>query len=148
MSDKKSPDLLKSSLRLLATAQFQSELEHYVSAALLVHAVPVDGVVRDEELEAIHRILCEDFDLPDQQVENLIFMMQDADRRQGFYDEVLELARSELAHAERRNLVSQMWEVCFSDGHLHEAEGNLVMQAGVDMGLDVEEAIALMTTNN
>lgn len=131
----------------LATAQFQSELEHYVSAAVLVHAVPVDGVVRDEELDAIHRILCEDFELPEVQVKNLIAMMQDHDKRSGFFASVIELAKAELSYPEKRNLVSQMWEVCFSDGHLHETEGNLVLKASIDIGLEVEEAIALMTSN-
>ncbi|MEN0088214.1 MAG: TerB family tellurite resistance protein [Pseudomonadota bacterium] len=147
MSDSKPAEMLRASLEQLATAQFQSELEHYVSAAVLVHAVPVDGVVRAEEIEAIHRILCEDFELPEQQVTHLIVMMQDNDKRKGFFAEVIELAKAELSHSEKRNLVSQMWEVCFSDGHLHEAEGNLVLQAGVDIGLDVEEAVGLMTSN-
>ena len=141
-------DLLRSSLKQLAAARFQSELEHYVSAAVLVHAVPIDGVVRDEEMEAIHRILCEDFELPDQQVQNLVTAMQDSDRREGFFTEVLTLATDNLTHAEKRNLVSQMWEVCFSDGHLHETESNLVLQVGVDIGLDAEEAISLMTSNS
>ncbi|MEO0496691.1 MAG: TerB family tellurite resistance protein [Pseudomonadota bacterium] len=147
MSQSESAQNLRLSLEQLATAQFQSELEHYVSAAVLVHAVPVDGVVRDEELEAIHRILCEDFELSDTQVKSLIAMMQDHDQRNGFFADVIDLAKAELSHSEKRNLVSQMWEVCFSDGHLHEAEGNLVLKAGIDIGLDVEEAIALMTSN-
>ncbi|MEM1365251.1 MAG: TerB family tellurite resistance protein [Pseudomonadota bacterium] len=148
MSESNSVILLRSSLKRLGTADLNSTLEHYVSAAVMVHAVPIDGVVRDEELEAIHRILCEDFELPDDKVSYLISMMLDEDRREGFFAEVIDLAKAELSDFEKRNLISQMWEVCFSDGHLHEAEGNLVLQAGVDMGLDAEEAISLMTSNS
>jgi uncharacterized tellurite resistance protein B-like protein len=146
-SDTSRPEALMGAISRLADANFTSELEHYISAAMLVHAVPIDGVVRDEEIQTLNRILIEDFELDDQRVDRLVKMVRDRNARENFLPEIVAAAETGLTHQQKRNLISQLWEVVFSDGHLHETESNLVLQVGVDIGLDVEEACSLMTSN-
>jgi uncharacterized tellurite resistance protein B-like protein len=141
------PERLVGAMSRLAAAQFESELEHFLSAALLVHAIPIDGVVRDEEMQSLNRILIEDFDLKENNANKLVAMVKDRNTHSDFFPEIVRRAKTDLTHVQKRNIVSQLWEVVFSDGHLHETESNLVLQVGVDIGLDVEEACGLMTSN-
>ena len=139
---------LKRALQRLSKTDLKTGNEHFVSAAILFHAVPIDGIVRDQELEALHRILMEDLDLEERNVTRLVQSARKSDKRSEFFAEIVDFAKSNLTYAEKKNLISQLWEVVFSDGHLHETESNLVLQVGIDIGIDVEEACGLMTSNS
>jgi len=91
-------------------------------AYFLFMVMPSDGHNHPHEHKRLARILSDDFDLPDDQVEDLI----DHASGHAFNDEVMQhlagILLVELTQEELIDLISHMWEMVFADGRMHETE--------------------------
>ena len=111
-------------------------------ATLLVHLAAVDGVVTDNERDTISGVLTERFGLDGGQVERLI---AEATRRDAesvdFYHFTATLSRLPLD--ERIEIIREMWQVVYADGHNHELEDNMVWRVAELIGISTRERTML-----
>lgn len=96
------------------------------AAALLVHAVRVDGAVDPDEKAVIERILAERFDLDAAAVATLIDDASAAEREAVDLYRFTSLLKRRLDPEGRLATVEMLWEAVLADGNLHEFEDNVV----------------------
>jgi uncharacterized tellurite resistance protein B-like protein len=96
------------------------------AAALLVHALAVDGRVTQAERRRLHALLQSRFDLDAAAADDLI---SEATLAEGdsvdLYRFTSQLNRS-LDEQGRLRIIEMMWEIIYTDGHVNEFEDNLV----------------------
>jgi uncharacterized tellurite resistance protein B-like protein len=111
-------------------------------ATLLVHLAAVDGVITDNERDTISGVLTERFGLDSGQVEKLV---AEATRRDAesvdFYHFTATLSR--LSIEERTEIIREMWQVVYADGHNHELEDNMVWRVAELIGISTRERTML-----
>lgn len=96
------------------------------TAALLFHAIAIDGVADEKEREHIHALLRGHFDMSDGEVAALL---QDAEKRE---QESIDLyrftsvLRDRLSPDEKRRIIEMMWRLAYADGKLAALEDNLI----------------------
>ncbi|NKB52174.1 MAG: hypothetical protein GKR97_08130 [Rhizobiaceae bacterium] len=114
-------------------------------AYFLFMVMPSDGHQHPHEHQRLARILSDDFDLKEAQVEDLI----DHASGHAFNDEVMQqLAKILLAELEREeliDLISHMWEMVFADGRMHETEVTFVERVAKLLKFTQEEVTRAMT---
>ncbi len=114
-------------------------------AYFLFMVMPSDGHQHPDEHQRLARILSDDFDLQQDQVEDLINHASG----HAFNDDVMQqLARILLVELEREeliDLISHMWEMVFADGRMHETEVTFVERVAVLLKFTQEEVTSAMT---
>lgn len=122
---------------------FAADDQRLAVAALLVHIVAIDGVVRDSERETLRRILAEHYELTTDDTEALV---EEAKRRD---DEAVDLygftsvLKRNLGEEERRQVIAMMWELIYADGEVTEFEDNIVWRVAELLGVPSRERIEL-----
>ncbi len=113
------------------------------SACILVEAALVDGHVDDREMQHIHDVLGEHFDLGTGEVQILV---DEATRIAGdavCWHRFTRVLKSEFDAAERLTMMQQLWQVVLADGELHAYEDSLVRRiAGLLHVDDGDRALA------
>ena len=118
-------------------------IDHRVAtAALLVHAVAVDGAVTAAERDMVLALTSAHFDLSDGEARRLMERATAIDREAvdlyGFTQHIL--ARPE---AERLQIMEMLWAVVYADGRLHEFEDNLLWRIGELIGVSNRDRVLL-----
>ncbi|MEP1207974.1 MAG: TerB family tellurite resistance protein [Rhizobiaceae bacterium] len=128
----------------------QRETDHQFPARsavayFLFMVMPSDGHQHPHEHQRLARILSDDFDLGQQQVEDLI----EHASGHAFNDEVMQqlagILLVELEHEELIDLISHMWEMVFADGRMHETEVVFVERVAQMLNFPQEEVTKAMT---
>ena len=113
------------------------------AAALLVEAAMSDGSMAAVEQDRIRLLLRQHFTLAEDAAEALF---QRAIRRQQDANQLFPFTKVIVDHcdaAQRIELIEMLWEVAYSDGHLHDYEAGLVRQiAGLIYVSDQESGAA------
>ncbi|AYH44881.1 TerB family tellurite resistance protein [Azoarcus sp. DN11] len=119
---------------------------HIAVAALLLEVMYIDHRASEHEQAAIGRLLREHFSLPDEAVRELLRV---ADER---YAEALddwefaEAVRAGFNAAERREVLTMLWEVVYADGDLARLEDRLVARLAQQLDLDSDAVDAARAT--
>lgn len=125
------------------TADLNAHELRLASAALLVHACAIDGVIEEVEANRLHAILKDRFELSDDDVRQLIVAAERREREAvdlyGFTSQL----KSSLSEDERLKIIEMMWEIVFADGEIHEFEDNLVWRTAELLGISSRERIRL-----
>ena len=122
------------------------ERRHIAVAALLLEAMYIDHRASEHEHAAITRLLREHFALPEEAAQQLVAV---ADER---FAEVLddwefaEAVRAGFNAAERREVLTMLWEVAYADGDLVRLEDRLVSRLAKQLDIDPEAADAARAT--
>jgi uncharacterized tellurite resistance protein B-like protein len=107
-------------------ASFADNDYRLAAAALLVHAVAVDGKTTEAERRRLHDLLKSCFDLDDAATNELL---AEATLAEGeavdLYRFTSQLNRS-LDLQGRLRIIEMMWQAIYADGQVHEFEDNLV----------------------
>ena len=121
---------------------FEATDPRVAAAALLVHAVAVDGVVSERERRVLLDVLGRRFSLGEADAAALL------DEAKARDDEAVDLygftsrMKRELDQDGRRRVVEMLWEVVYADGTVHEFEDNLVWRVAELLGVSREDRIA------
>lgn len=113
------------------------------AAALLVHAVVIDGEVAAEERRKLKILLQERFALGDEETRRL---MREAEARE---QEAVDLYRftsvlcAGLDQEGRQRIIEMLWEMAMADGLVHEFEANLVWRAAELLGVSTRDRVRL-----
>ena len=115
------------------------------AAAVLVHAMVIDGVVATEERRKLKALLQTHFGLDDDEARRLI---REASRHHGAVD----LHRftsglcAQLDQVGRKQIIEMLWEIAMADCVVHEFESNLVWRVAELLGVSARDRELLRKT--
>jgi uncharacterized tellurite resistance protein B-like protein len=113
------------------------------AAALLVHALNIDGEISPIERARLHAVLKYRFNLDDAATDELI---DEATLVEGEAVDLYHFTRlinRTLDEEGRRRIVEMMWEMMYADGRVNEIEDNLVWRVADLIGISSRERLAL-----
>lgn len=122
---------------------FEETDHRLAAAALLVHAISVDGRIDDVERAKLRSVLKTHFDLDDAETEKLIAEAKIRDREAvDLYGFTSVLKRS-LDDEGRRRVIAMMWQMVLADGKLTEFEDNVVWRVAELLGISTRDRVRL-----
>lgn len=113
------------------------------AAALLVHAISIDGAVEPEERERLSRVLSSRYGLGAEETRELIEQAGRRDSEAVDLYQFTSLLKRRLDADGRRQVISMMWEMALADGALHELEDNLIWRVAELLGVSTRERVRL-----
>jgi uncharacterized tellurite resistance protein B-like protein len=113
------------------------------AAALLFHVIAVDGIVSDEEREALAAVLKRQFDLDGKAAGALVSAAEEADREAIDLYSFTSVLKRQADEADRERIVGMMWRLVYADGTLHEFEDNVIWRVAELLGVDPKARIRL-----
>jgi uncharacterized tellurite resistance protein B-like protein len=124
-------------------SRFEPTDDRLAAAALLVHAVSIDGNMSDIERAKLHALIKRQFGLDEAATDELLLEATEAEREAiDLYHFTSVLNRS-LDEDGRRRVVEMMWEMVHADGRVTEFEDNLIWRAADLLGVSSRERIEL-----
>jgi uncharacterized tellurite resistance protein B-like protein len=122
--------------------QFDETDVRLALAALLAHAMSIDGVVEETEKAQLRAVLEKEYDIAGEDLDKLIDEAIRAD------DEAVDLygftsiLKRNMEHEQRLRVVEHLWEMVYADGEVHEFEDNLVWRIAELLGVQSRDRIA------
>lgn len=113
------------------------------AAALLVHAVGIDGEIQAAERAKLHSVLKYRFDLSDETTDELIAAATKVEGESVDLYQFTSLLNRELDDTGLLRIIEMMWELIYADGHVNEFEDNLVWRVADLLNVSPHERIAL-----
>lgn len=113
------------------------------AAAILVHAVNVDGFIDEAERVKLSAILKRQFGLSDKETKQLIEEARERDNEAVDLYGFTSVLNRQLDDDGRREIVSMLWEIVFADGVVHEFEDNLVWRVSDLLGVSTRTRMNL-----
>ncbi len=133
--------LLRGDVQAEATEQGPFERRLIAVAALLLETMYVDRSASQVEQQAVKRLLMARFQLPPEQVEQLLAIAE-VRYAEALDDwEFAEAVRVGFDLADRQEILAMLWEVAYVDG-LEKLEGHLIQRLANHLELN-EDAVAL-----
>lgn len=123
--------------------RFADDDHRLAVAALLVHLISVDGIVRPAEQAAIGRALSQSYGLSPEETLQLVAEAREAD------DEAVDLYRftsvlkRTLDEDGRLRVIEMMWQAVYADGTVTEFEENTVWRVAELLGISTRERVSL-----
>jgi len=141
-------DAIKTFLSELAGGESQSERfreDDYrvAAAALLVHALHVDGDISAVERAKLHDVLRERFGLDGEATRALVEEAVVIEGEAVDLYRFTSLLNRALGEEERRRIVEMMWELAYADGRVNEFEDNLIWRVADLLGVSARERLTL-----
>lgn len=104
------------------------------TAALFVHLTAIDGVVKPEEQDILHKILSNRFGLDKHQVKSLIETAQKVDAEAVDFYKFTSLIKS-MPEQERIKIIEEMWQIVYADNEKNELEDSMVWRVSELLGI-------------
>jgi uncharacterized tellurite resistance protein B-like protein len=116
---------------------------HLAAAALMLEVARSDTIKQEVELAAIEEILKSQFQLPQDQIHELIAAA--SDRVEAAHDlfQFTQLINAHFNYDEKRQLLLAMWLVAFADGHVEAIEGHIIRRVSDLLNLQHKDFIQL-----
>ncbi|MDC0598535.1 TerB family tellurite resistance protein [Gammaproteobacteria bacterium] len=96
------------------------------SAALMIELCMADQTIDEAETEALLAILRNKFAMDDETLAELMTLAQQEAKEATSLYQFTSLINEEYEYAEKVQLIRNMWEVAFADGHLDRYEDHLI----------------------
>ncbi|MEP3045466.1 MAG: TerB family tellurite resistance protein [Roseibium sp.] len=122
---------------------FAEDDKRLAAAALLFHLIDIDGVIEDSESEKLKQILQGHYGLTDQDTEELIAAAKQRDAEAVDLYGFTSVLKRTTDEEERLAIVEMMWEVVYSDGHVHEFEDNTIWRVAELLGVSSRDRMTL-----
>lgn len=113
------------------------------TAALLFHAIAIDGAADEKERERIHALLRTYFDIGDGEVAELL---QEAEKREQESVDLYRFTsvlRDKLSPDEKRRIIEMMWRLAYADGELAALEDNLIWRTAELLAVPTRDRMEL-----
>ncbi len=123
--------------------RFEENDYRIAAAALMVHALTIDGAAKPSEQDKLREVLKARFNLDDAATGELIEAATRAEHEAVDLYHFTSLINRSLDENGRLGIVEMMWEVVFADGAVSEFEDNLMWRAADLLGVSSRERIAL-----
>ncbi len=125
------------------TGHFSPDDTRLALAALLVHAIAIDGVTSDEERAKLRDLLARKFDLSSDELELLIEDATAAEAEAVDLYRFTSVLKNRMSEDERIRVVENLWEMAYADGTSHEFEENLIWRVAELLGVNRRDRIAM-----
>ena len=112
-------------------------------AALLFHAIAIDGTVSEDEMARLKPLLAEHFQLGEPEINRLLTMAQQREREAIDIYRFTSVLRDRLAPEEKREIIAMMWRLVYADGELNALEDNLVWRTAELLAVPARERMEL-----
>lgn len=122
---------------------FNEDDHRLAIAALLVHAVSIDGVVDEAEKSTIRAVLKREFELSDAETSELVAEARERDQEAVDLYAFTSVLKRALDEKGRKRSVEMLWEIVYADGAVHEFEDNLVWRVAELLGVSRHERLRL-----
>ena len=120
------------------------ETDHRLAiAALLVHAISIDGIVEEAEKTTIRAILKREYDFSDEQTSTLIAEARERDNEAVDLYTFTSVLKRALDADGRKRSIEMLWEIVYADGEVHEFEDNMVWRVAELLGVSRRERLRL-----
>jgi len=126
-----------------AAHHFGEDDHRLAIAALLVHAVSIDGVVDEAEKTTIRTVLKREFELSDAETSELVAEARERDQEAVDLYTFTSVLKRALDEKGRKRSVEMLWEIVYADGAVHEFEDNLVWRVAELLGVQRRERLRL-----
>lgn len=113
------------------------------SAALLVHAVFVDGHGADEELSTLKDILAKKYNLSDADVTELLTEAEAQEKSAVDLYAFTRTLTSHLGQDGRKDIVRMLWQIILADGRIDEYESHLIKRVSELLGVSTRDRVLL-----
>jgi len=124
-------------------SRFEANDYRLAAAALLVHAVMIDGTMSDVERDKLHAVIKRRFGLDEAATDELVLEATEAEHEAVDLYHFTSLINRSLDEDGRRRVVEMMWEVVYADGRVTELEDNLLWRAADLLGISSRDRIGL-----
>jgi len=125
------------------TNMFDENDHRLAAAALLIHAIAVDGFIDDEEREKVSEILQRHFELNENETAELIVEATEKDNEAVDLYSFTSIIKRAFDQEGRLNMVEMLWEIVYVDGIVHEFEDNLVWRVSELLGVSTRDRMHL-----
>lgn len=112
-------------------------------AALLFHAIAIDGTVSEDEMGRLKPLLAEHFQLDEPEINRLLTMAQQREREAIDIFRFTSVLRDRLTPEEKREIIAMMWRLVYADGDLNALEDNLVWRTAELIAVPARERMEL-----
>lgn len=113
------------------------------AAALLVHAMVLDGAIEEAETARLQQVLQEHFALSDEETDELIIAAGRREREAVDLYGFTSTLKRKTTEEQRLQLIEMMWRIAFADGALHEFEDNLLWRTAELLGVSPRDRLRL-----
>jgi uncharacterized tellurite resistance protein B-like protein len=113
------------------------------SAALLVHAMAIDGTVTEDETKRLHQLISEHFALSPEEVNQLLVEAEQRERDAVDIYRFTSVLRDALPLERKREIIAMMWRVVFADGRLEALEDNLIWRTAELLAVPARDRMQL-----
>ncbi len=113
------------------------------TAALLFHAIAIDGTIREEETARLKPLLTDYFQLNEAELNRLLI---EAERREKSAIDIYRFTsvlRDRLSLEEKRQIIAMMWELVYADGELGPLEDNLIWRTAELLAVPARDRMEL-----
>ena len=124
-------------------SRFEANDYRLAAAALLVHAVMIDGTMSDVERDKLHAVIKRRFGLDEAATDELVLEATEAEHEAVDLYHFTSLINRSLDDDGRRRVVEMMWEMVYADGRVTELEDNLLWRAADLLGISSRDRIEL-----
>ena len=124
-------------------SHFEANDYRLAAAALLVHAVTIDGTMSDLERDKLHAVIKRRFGLDEAATDELVLEATEAEHEAVDLYHFTSLINRSLDEDGRRRVVEMMWEMVYADGRVTEFEDNLIWRAADLLGISSRDRIEL-----
>lgn len=112
-------------------------------AALLFHAIAIDGTVNEDEMARLKPLLAEHFQLDEPEINRLLTMAQQREREAIDIFRFTSVLRDRLSPEEKREIIAMMWRLVYADGELNALEDNLIWRTAELLAVPARERMEL-----
>ena len=116
------------------------------AAALLVHALAIDGEVTNEERRKLNALLQTHFGLGDDEARRLIREAIVRDHGAVDLHRFTSVLCAQLDQDGRKQIIEMLWEIAMADRVVHEFESNLVWRVAELLGVSARDRELLRKT--
>jgi uncharacterized tellurite resistance protein B-like protein len=113
------------------------------SAALLVHAMGIDGLVTEAESQELRGLLSAHFGLSADAVNRMMIRAEREEREAIDIYRFTSVLRDRLALEQKRDIIAMMWRLVFADGKLAPLEDNLIWRTAELLAVPTRDRMQL-----
>ena len=104
-------------------------IEHQLQlacAALMIEVLYADYTVEQDELDTLRRVLRQEFDLGRTEADRLIQLAEEERTEATDYYQFTSLINEFYSQAQKRELVTRLWQIAYANSKVHKFEEHLV----------------------
>jgi uncharacterized tellurite resistance protein B-like protein len=113
------------------------------TAALLFHAIAIDGVADETERTRIHALLRDHFELSDEEVAELLHDAEEREKQAVDLYRFTSVLRDRLSLDEKRGIITMMWRLVYADDELDPLEDNLIWRTAELLAVPARDRMEL-----